>query len=310
MYTKERKIELKTELLTELKESGLSNNMFAVERLKFSNGSKLSHVINKWNVAGMVGEETWQIIENYLVSKRGYKIIATKNLVKIWNVCERAYEYKKTMVVSGDGGYGKTTALIKFKEKVEKEGQFKVYYFDASMVKTRKQFVVELMNLLNCHKAGAMNKQIPLIRDAVKKQKCLVIIDEVSSLEGKNVTILKDIMTAFKDVCGMVLAGTTYFVNNINKGASSDKHLFSETKDRIFMLPETLNAPEDSEAEAIFKANGIQGKALDVVMGRVAKHIKKSYKAKPTFRGIADCITTMKIISSENKIKVKPLSIV
>lgn len=309
MYTKEQKKQLRNELLEEKEASGLSSNKFAVERLGFSNGSKLSHVVNKWDQEGFVGDDTWQLIEKYLQNKRGYKVIATSNLMKVWSVCERAYSFKKTMVVSGEGGYGKSEALVRFKEDIERKNLYRVYYFDASMVKTRKQFIVGLMNVLNCHKHGTLSYQIPIIRETVKKQDCLLIIDEVSSLEGKNVTILKDIMTATKDLCGMVLAGTPYFVNNINKGASKDKHLFSETKDRIFMLPEKLNAPTEKEAEAIFKANGIYGEALNIVMGRVPELIKKSYKAKPTYRGIADCITMIKIATGNSKSKVEPLSV-
>jgi DNA transposition AAA+ family ATPase len=309
MYAKEQKKQLRSELLEEIKASGLSNNKFAVERLSFSNGSKLSHVVNNWDKDGFVGDETWQVIEHYLNQKRSYKIVATKNLIKVWDVCERAYHFKSTMVISGEGGYGKTMALKKFKEDAESKGKFKVYYFDASMVRTRKQFIVELMTLLSCYKAGTMSRQIPLIRDAVQKQKCLIIIDEVSSLAGLTVTVLKDVMTAIKDTCGMVLAGTPYFMNNINKGASKDKHLFSETKDRLFLLPEALEAPTEKEAKAIFEANGIHGEALDIVMGNDPKLIKKSFKAKPTYRGVADCITMIKIATGDHKSNVKHLSI-
>ena len=64
-------------------------------------------------------------------------------------------------------------------------------------------------------------------------------------------------MTAFKDLCGIVFAGTPYFINNLNRGAIRDRHLFSETRDRLFMLPEQLQKPTEEEALAIFKANGI-----------------------------------------------------
>lgn len=310
MYTKEQRKSLTTQLLEEIKASGLSNNKFAVERLKFSNGSKLSHVINKGDTPGMVGEETWRTIEKYLQSKRDYKMIATKNLIKVFDVCERAYKYRNTMVVVGEGGYGKTAALTKFKEDAEAKERFRVYYFDASMVSTRKQFIVQFMTLLGCFKTGTITRQISLIREAVSKQDCLIIIDEVSAFAGNKVTVLKDVMTAIKGACGMVLAGTPYFIDNINKGASRDKHLFSETKDRMFLIPEILERPTDKEAKAIFEANGIHGEALDIVMGKNPDFIKKSYKAKQTYRGVSDCVTMIKIALSDHKSNVEPLSVI
>lgn len=309
MYTKEQREDLKNKLLEEIESSGLSNNKFAKERLGFD-GSRLSHVINNWDKPGMVGESTWTIIEKYIQQQRGYKMVATRNFIKVFEVCQRAYDFKSTMVVLGEGGYGKTAALKKFKEKTEAEGKIKVFYFDASMVSTKKQFIVEFMTLLGCYKPGTINYQISLIREAVRKTDCLIIIDEVSAFEGKKVTVLKDVMTAIRGICGMVLAGTHYFMENINKGAQRDKHLFSETKDRLFLLPEVLEPPTETEAQAIFEANGIHGEALDIVMGRKPEFKSKSYKAKLTFRGIFDCITMIKIAITKNNKKIQHLSIV
>ncbi len=308
-FSKEQKEKLVNQLVQIIEHSGLSRNKFATDRLGFKSPSKLSHLINNWNKDGLVGDDTWKVVHTYIQSRQGYRGVATSNLQKVWDVCERAYALKTPIVVAGDGGFGKTYALTRYKEKVEAERRFKVYYFDASTTKTRKQFVTGLMKALGCHKAGTMSAQIPIIREHLRKQDALVIVDEVSSIEGRNVTILKDIMTAAKDVAGLVLAGTPYFVDNINKGASRDKHLFSETKDRLFMIPERLAAPTESEAEAIFKANGLTGEALDIVMGRVPDMIKYSWTVKPTFRGIADCITLIRMATSEHKNKLQPLEV-
>lgn len=308
MHTKEQRLDLVNKLKEEITASGLSNNKFAKERLGFD-GSRLSHVLNSHDKPGMVGEETYKIIEKYIQQKRGHKLVATRNLLKVFEVCERAYKYSSTMVVLGEGGYGKTAALQKFKEDAEEKKRFKVYYFDASMVTTRKQFLVQFLTLLGCYKPGTIVRQISILREAVRKQDCLIIIDEASAFEGKKVTVLKDIMTAIRGICGMVLAGTPYFMENLNKGASRDKHLFSETKDRLFLLPEKLQAPTEKEAQAIFEANGVHGEALEIVMGKHPDLIKNSYKAKLTFRGITDCITTIKIATAKKLVNVEPLSV-
>lgn len=294
-YTNEQKKRLRDRIVAAQEASGLSANKFAVERLGFSNGSKFSHIRKNWDKAGMVGNDTWEAVEKYLTASEEYKGVPTENLKKVWKSCERAYALKKAIAVVGEGGLGKTFALEAYKRHIEAQQRFKVVYFDVSMIRTNKQFVAGLMHSLDCHKAGTISTQIALMREYVRKQDMLILLDEVSSLQGHNITIIKDVMTAFKDLCGLVLAGTPYFYNNLNRGASRDRHLFSETKDRIFMLPERLTKPTAKEAEAVFVANGITGEALNIVMGQNKKLLSHSWVGKQTYRGIRDCIDMLRM---------------
>lgn len=306
-YSNDDKRAMRDELESLINTSGLSNARYAKERLGFNDGSKLNHVLKSWDKKGMVGSATWDAVAKHINKSKGYKGVATDNLKKVWSACDRAYSLKKNIVISGEGGLGKTFALEKYKEKIEKDGRFEVIYVDASMTSTRKQLVVALMQEIGCYKSGVINAQLIEIKKAMKKRDALLVIDEVSSLKGDNVTILKDVMTALKDVCGLILAGTPYFVNNLNKGAHKDKHLFSETKDRLFMLPVSLNKPTEAEAEAIFKMNGLSGEALKIMMGKDKATYTMSYKVKQTFRGIADCIATIQMAENETKTKVEYL---
>jgi len=295
-FTLEQKKELRNKIIASQEASGLSGNEFAIKRLGFTNGSKFSHIRNNWDKSGMVGQDTWEVIEKYIIKMDEYKGVPTANLKKIWQTCERAYQLKKPMAVVGEGGLGKTFSLEKYKEYIEKERRFNVVYFDASKSKTNKQFVGGLMRALDCYKPGTISAQLEEMHNFALKQDMLICIDEVSSMEGHNVTITKDVMNAFKDVCGIVFAGTPYFINNLNRGAIRERHLFSETRDRLFMLPEILQKPTAAEAEQIFRANGIISKEdLDIVLGRKPEFIPHSWLAKKTFRGIRDCIDLIKM---------------
>ena len=302
-FTTEQKKELRDKIVAMQEASGLSQNAFAEKKLGFPpKCGKLSHVANNWDKPGLVGIATWEAIEKYIAKNKGYHGIATENLKKIWETCERAHELKRPMVVIGEGGLGKTFAIEKYKERNEREKRFKVVYFDASMTRTNKQFIAGLMTALDCYTPGTISAQLLKMRVAVQKQDVLVCIDEVSSMEGHNITIIKDVMTALKDLCGIVFTGTPYFINNLNRGALRDRHLFSETRDRLFMLPERLERPTDIEAEAIFKANGINDRStLDILLGRNQKMMKYSYQAKRTFRGVKDCIDMISMANSGTK---------
>lgn len=310
-YTPATKELMRNKLAELVKHSGLSANEFAVKCLGFSGGSKLNHILNGWNKDGLVGEKTWHQVEKYIHSQESYKVVATANLIKVWETCERAYTLKQACAIVGEGGFGKTTALEAFKKDATEKKRFTVYYFDARHKKTRKQFIAGLMQILGCYKAGTISAQISEIQKYMSKKDALLIIDEISSLKDNYVVIIKDIMDVLKDVCGIVFAGTPYFINNLNKGADKDKHLFSETRDRIFMLPERLQAPTEKEAETIFTANGITGEALDIVMGRNANMKKYSYLSKNTFRGVKDCIDMIQyVMNDDNDTGLKELQII
>lgn len=295
-FALEQKKELRDKILKLQEDSGLSGNEFAVKRLGFTNGSKFSHIRNNWDKAGMVGQETWEVIEKYIVKMNEYKGIPTANLKKVWKTCENAYALKKPMAVIGEGGLGKTFSLEKFKEYIESKRLYTVVYFDAAKAKTNKQFVSGLMSALDCYRPGTIPSQLEEIRIQCLRQDILILIDEVSSMEGHNITIIKDVMNTLKDICGIVFAGAPYFINNLTRGALRNRHLFSETRDRLFMLPEILQKPTAEEAEAIFRVNGITSKEeLDILLGKKKEFLDHSWLAKKTFRGIRDCIDIIKM---------------
>lgn len=295
----QEKAQLIDQLKQAIQESGLTQNKFATARLNISS-AMLSQVLNNWQSARLVGENTWNTIKK-LLAREGYKGIPTENFQKVCTACQQAYDHKAFIPVVGEGGYGKTFAMEWFKKRQEANRGFKVYYFDGSKAFTRKQFVVGLMRAVECYSEGTIADQIEVVREHLEGKDCVILCDEVSKLKDHNVVIIKDIMTALKGVCGIVFAGTPYFINNINKGANKNKHLFSETRDRLFMITYSLQAPTDPEAEQIFQVNGLQGEALDIVMGRVKNtDLKKYYwRSKPTFRGISDSLTAIRIASSD-----------
>lgn len=299
-YTTEQKQQLRDRIVALQEGSGLSGNNFAITRLGFSNGSKFSHVRNNWDKPGMVGNDTWEVIEKYIDKSEIYKGVPTKNLQKVWNVCERAYRLKKAIPVIGNGGFGKTFALQKFKEYNERNKRFKVIIFDASETKTSKQFIKGLLEALDAYKPGTIADQLRMLKKAVLKRDILLCIDEASSLKDHHVVITKDVMTALLDLVGIVFTGTPYFMNNLDNGSLRNRHLFSETRDRLFMLPEVLEQPTEDEALAIFQANGITDEGdLDILMGREECYLSHSWLVKKTFRGIRDSIDMLRMIDIE-----------
>ncbi|WP_295675690.1 ATP-binding protein [uncultured Mucilaginibacter sp.] len=295
MQTNE-KAQIIEQLRLSIKDSGLSNNKFAVERLGIT-GGMISQVLNDWQKKGIVGENTWNIIIKYLNNTEGYKLIPTENFKKVCEASQKAYENKVFIPLTGERGYGKTAGLEWFKRYQESNKGYKVFYVNCEGITTRKQFLSAICTVLNIPNDGTIKQQVYKIKQALTGKDCLLLIDEVSSLQDYRVTVIKDLMTALKGICGIVFAGTPYFMMNLIKGANKNKHLFSETLDRLFFLTYELTAPNDSEAEQILKVNGLSGEALDIVMGRNNKPAMKrfAWHNKPTFRGISDCLVAIRI---------------
>lgn len=313
-FSKEQKQTLRDQIIAMFEASGLSANEFATKRLGFTSGSKFSHVRNNWDKPGMVGQDTWEAIAKYIEKGSRYKGIATDNLKKVFEACNIAYNLKKFVPVIGNGGYGKSFALAKYKEMIEAERRYKVVYFEATKG-TNKQFIAGLMQAIGCYEHGTMATQIEIMRQYAMKQNMLIMIDEVSKLEGHNVTVLKDVMTAMLDICGIVLVGTPYFMKNLIRGSHRERHLFSETKDRLFYITFTLNAPTEHEAEEIFKANGITDReTLNILLNRISDKNKRealksrSWLAKQTFRGIQDCVDMIRATEFTNSIDYNALN--
>lgn len=314
-FSQEQKLALRNQIIAMQEASGLSGNEFATKRLGFTNGSKFSHVKNNWDKPGMVGQDTWEAIEKYIESASRYKIVATANLKKVFEACEMAYNLKKFIPIIGNGGYGKTIGLEKYKEYIERNKRFKVVYFEATKG-TQKQFITGLMEAMGCYEHGTMAAQIEVMRAFAIKQDLLIMIDEVSKLEGASVTVLKDVMTAMLDVCGIAMAGTPYFFKNLLRGANRDRHLFSETKDRLFYINFSLNAPTEEEAEEIFKANGITDKeTMNILLNKIADPKKRqalksrSWLAKQSFRGVRDCIDMVRSTEISTKFDYNALNL-
>lgn len=296
-----QKQELIEKLIKAIADSGLSNNKFAEERLGITKGM-MSQILNNWQSAGVVGVETWNKIETYLKNKEGYVFVNTGNFTKVVEACHYAHQFKVNIPVIGEGGFGKSIALNWFKEHQESTKGFNVFYYDAFQKRTQKQFIVGLMHSLGCYHEGTIAAQVQKCQEFLFKKNALLVIDEVSSLRDHNAVVIKDIMTALKGICGIILSGTPYFMDNLNKGANKNKHLFSETRDRLFKHTFELSAPTPEEAEEIFKANGLTGEALSIVMGKNPKMKAFAWFNKPTFRGIADCITDIRIALSDLKL--------
>ncbi len=227
------------------------------------------------------------------MKKNEIKAIRTRNFIEVERVCDAAYRMKRPLIIVGERGYGKSLALEKYK-KANETAKKKIILIDVAMTgATPKKLISAILEATGNYKAGTMEKQLKMIKENLLRTETLLLLDEVSAMKGRDITVLKDIMSALRDIAGIVVAGTPYFWKNINRGTRNDQHLYGETLDRMFFIENKLYPPKEDEAIAIFKANGLTDKEIEIVSGKSDKPIyneRFDWHQKPTYRGIIDVI--------------------
>lgn len=227
------------------------------------------------------------------MKKNRIKAVRTRNFIEVERVCDSAYRMKRPLVLVGERGFGKSLALEAYKESNE-TSKLKIILIDVALVgATPKKLISSILEATGNYKAGTIDKQLKLIRENLIRSDSLLILDEVSAMRGRDITILKDIMTALRDITGIVLAGTPYFWKNLNRGTRNDQHLYGETMDRMFFIDNRLYPPKEDEVLAIFKANGLSAQEIAIVSGKSDNPVfneRFDWHQKPTYRGVADAI--------------------
>lgn len=307
-YTREEKMQVRDALARLHRQSGLSAGAFA-QRVGFTNPS----ILSQFNTAiDLIGEKAMETALAY-IKKHEYVGVVTDNYAKVFRAMEAAYRLKNVQVIIGEGGYGKSFAIERYRDEKEREG-VKVYVVNLEGVRTKKGFVrtvAEAVGVKLPYHRTVIKDLIGAVREALLRRDAMLVIDEASALEGRKVTIIKDLMTALRGVCGLVFAGTPYFMANISRYAAKGAHLFSELADRLPLLIVELSRPTDEEAEAIFRANGCDDAEVETLMGRAGdRYAWLCWRRKPTYRGIADAIDLVKTsatVPAMDKKRLAPL---
>lgn len=305
IYTLEQKQNVRQEIERLHKESGLSAGAFS-ERVGFTNPTVLSQL---YNHPELIGEKAMETALKYIAKKQKYVGVITENYNKCFNTLESSYQLKTLGVIIGNGGYGKTFAIEHYRDEKEKGGRVHIYTVNLEGVHTKKACVRTIIETIGIptSERSTVKQLIAALRNFLNARDCMLVLDEASAVEGTKATIFKDIITALQGVCGLVLSGTPYLLENITKHAAKGAHLFSELADRFPLVVTVLTAPTDEDARAIFQANGCDDIQIEALMGRAGKEYKwMSWANKPTYRGIADGVSLVKLTTAVPSTK-KPL---
>jgi len=219
--------DLKTQLqeeITEALRSGVSQNKLA-EQLGVSAATLINVRRGEWD----------NISEAMLMKLRGHfkindwKTYETNNMKAITELCDDAAANKKFMALAGYTGAGKTTALEKYSKK-----NADAWYVLGTTIMTQKSFLTAILRAMGINEGRSIQDKMDLIvREMNAGVKSLLIIDDAGKLNDNIIRLIQIIYDMTEHNAGIILAGTDYLAEYINKGALLDRRGFRELQRRI-----------------------------------------------------------------------------
>lgn len=243
------KNELKKLIEERISSKNISQNELAKE-LGVSNGT-ISNILN----------DHWERLNDSMITKlfaklntgSELKIIQTHNLQNIFETCNRARKFKKLVAITGKEGVGKTIALNEYNKR--NANTYKITCINSMKP---KQMLLELTRVLGITYNASIYEMVVRIAEEInKKEKPLIIIDEVSAMSQTNLLYLKDIWDMVENNCGIVLCGMDYFLTNLEKAVEKNKTGMPEFYSRISYYL-NLDKITNEEIQFICKENGIE----------------------------------------------------
>jgi Cdc6-like AAA superfamily ATPase len=175
-------------------------------------------------------------------------LLSTHNFNRVQAVCRDAYNNSKMIAITGEPGYGKTTALSHFKKT-----NANVYYFSVKPSMTHINFWGSIHAELNrvpieeIHSPRGLHYLIRKVVGFFKdKEKSLLILDEAGKFNAKMLELIHELRDDTKTNTGIIMAGPNYFKSNLEKWVQKQKIGMPEVMRRINYW-EQLYAPDKSE---------------------------------------------------------------
>ena len=181
-----------------------------------------------------------------------WNIRRTTNFNKIFDVCQDAKLNKRMLAISGYTGSGKTTALRKYATSHPE-----VYYVLATSIMTKRSFLREIQRSMGIQEGTSIQDMMSSITSVMNQaENALLIIDDAGKLSEVILRLIQIIYDSTEYRAGIILAGTEYLKEMIDKLARKNRMGFRELKRRIaFWQP--MYRPTRKVVETICTDNDI-----------------------------------------------------
>jgi len=231
-----------------------------------------------------------QRVANYF-SIDDWKIRDTRNMRIIRNICNDARDNSRFMAISAYSGAGKTTAAKHFARNTPH-----TYYVLADFMMTRKEFAGEIQRAMGISEGGNIRNMVLAISSKLNSlAQPLLLIDDAGKLNDGCMRTLQLIYDQTEFNAGLVLLGTEYLKENIDRGAARNKMGFRELRRRIAYW-QALRKPNKQEIAYICTDYGISDE-------KVVSYI---YNRCQDYGTVRNMVTNAIKLSKEKEMRISP----
>jgi DNA transposition AAA+ family ATPase len=215
----------------------------------------------------------WELISEAMIAKirahfrlDGWQVRNTHNFSAITKLCEDAKSNKRMLAVAGYTGAGKTTALRHYAQNNPD-----TYYMLATVMNTRKTFLESICRAMGINIPFRMSEIIAAIIEKMNSAKApLLIIDDAGKLSHTCLRLIQVIYDETEYSAGIVLSGTEFLKEEIERASRRNAQGFRELKRRIAYW-QPLRRPTASIIGTICKDFGIDDSSAVEYIYRNAK---------------------------------------
>jgi len=206
----------------------------------------------KWD---LIADKMWRKVGasvNYQGSE--WKAAQTRDFRDLTTLLGVAQSDGITIGVADDAGRGKTFAMQHY---ANNNGE--VYYIQCADFWTKKFFLETMYRTLGMEPEVLTSVQLAssIINELRKRNKPLVIIDEVDKLRDTTLMFFIELYNKLDGVCGFFLAGAPFLRKQIERGAQRDKRGYREILSRVGRRFISLKGANEKDVAAICMANGV-----------------------------------------------------
>jgi DNA transposition AAA+ family ATPase len=243
-------------------EKDLSRLQQAIEKAMDTAGSQ-NALAKKLGVSAAtlvnIRQGNWDLLSNEMINKLKSKfrvddwpLKQTFNFKAIQNLCEDARINHKFYAIAGYSGAGKTTALRFFAEQYRN-----VYYIHGTAITNKRTFLLAIQQAMGISKGILIPQMMDAIIEHMNSHDYpLLIIDDAAKLNITVLQLIQIIYDATEGSAGLVLAGTQYLKENIERLARKNKMGFQELCRRIAYWQPMID-PDFKMVDHICNSHGV-----------------------------------------------------
>lgn len=241
---------------SQMAQKKLSQNQWARENSDVISVAHMSNVMNERNWS-KVSDSVWNALRGKLLSQ-DWDIYITNNYQKIQRACDDAQSNHKTIAISAYTGAGKTTALTSYMKS-----RPNVWYLVLRSSYSRKDLIYRIAEAMGIQSGGrTIEVEDAIIQKMTTTSNALLILDSVSKLtKDASLQFIGDLAEAIEHRAGLVIAGTEFLKEYIDRCCRFNKRGFRELKRRVFAWVQCSDFHSNQnkkEVVAICQACGIE----------------------------------------------------